>query len=146
LAYAEADFRTNDRDGNGINDFWTGDVAGLYKYGLIPREWAEADTAPLVPLVPEPIPYKGYYFKALMADDSMTPPALYRQDTDKKSGKVHNLERFGFVAYPAGGIAPAKYMWIVNENNSVPRRPLTSPPTSNWPSDDEQKSYWSKVQ
>lgn len=30
LATAEIDFRANDRDNNRINDFWTGDVAGLY--------------------------------------------------------------------------------------------------------------------
>jgi prepilin-type N-terminal cleavage/methylation domain-containing protein len=29
LGTAEADFRSNDRDGNVVNDFWTGDVAGL---------------------------------------------------------------------------------------------------------------------
>jgi len=34
LATAEADFRANDRDGNGVNDYGTGDVYGLY--GLIP--------------------------------------------------------------------------------------------------------------
>src|SRR5258706_3632595 len=27
---AEADFRNNDRDGNRINDYWTGDVKSLY--------------------------------------------------------------------------------------------------------------------
>ena len=30
MASAEADFRANDRDGNRIQDFWTGDVAQLY--------------------------------------------------------------------------------------------------------------------
>ncbi len=34
LTTAEADFRSNDRDGNRINDFWTVDVFALY--GLIP--------------------------------------------------------------------------------------------------------------
>ena len=30
LSSAEADFRANDRDWNHVNDFWTGDVKGLY--------------------------------------------------------------------------------------------------------------------
>ena len=30
LTSAEADFRANDRDWNGVNDFWTGDVKGLH--------------------------------------------------------------------------------------------------------------------
>lgn len=34
LSTAEADMRSNDRDGNLVNDFWTGDVFGLY--GMIP--------------------------------------------------------------------------------------------------------------
>jgi len=34
LATAEADFRANDRDGNRIADYWTGDVFG--RYGLVP--------------------------------------------------------------------------------------------------------------
>src|SRR6187455_327077 len=30
LSSAEADFRSNDRDWNHVNDFWTANVAGLY--------------------------------------------------------------------------------------------------------------------
>ena len=30
MATAQAEFRTYDRDGNGINDYWRADVAGLY--------------------------------------------------------------------------------------------------------------------
>src|SRR5437868_15151281 len=30
LTSAEADFRANDRDWNHVNDFWTGDIKGLY--------------------------------------------------------------------------------------------------------------------
>jgi type II secretory pathway pseudopilin PulG len=145
LPQAEAAFRTNDADKNGIQDFWTGDVAGLYTYGLIPREIAEADVAPLVPLVPQPIPYHGHYFKALLADDSESPPAVYRQVTDKKSGAVHNIERFGFVAYPAGGLASPKYMWIINEYNMDFRSPTTVPVPDNWPTDLQLKHTWAKV-
>ncbi len=34
ITSAEADMRSNDRDGNLVNDFWTADVYALY--GLIP--------------------------------------------------------------------------------------------------------------
>src|SRR5471030_2911674 len=30
LTSAQADFRANDRDGDGINQFWRADIAGLY--------------------------------------------------------------------------------------------------------------------
>jgi hypothetical protein len=144
LTSAEADFRANDRDGNGVNDFWTGDIAGLYKYGLIPRELAEADAAPLAPLVPQPIPYRGYFYKALLRDASETPPLEYRQDTDKKSGPVHNRERFGFVAYPADPWKTGKYSYLINENNTAFRSPASVPPPSNFPDDAGLKSAWSK--
>ena len=146
LCSAEALFRWEDRDGNGIKDYWTADVAGLYRYGLISREIAEADTAPLVPLVPTPIPYKGYYFRALVADDFEIPSVPYRQVTDLKSGAVHHLEKFGFVAYPAGGLFPTTYMWIVCETNTSLRSPMDIPVPVNFPSKQEFLSRWSKVQ
>jgi hypothetical protein len=145
LTHAESEFRSQDLDHNGIQDFWTGDVAGFYAYGLIPRELAEADTAPLHPLVPQPIPYHGYYFKALKQDDSETPPVEYRQDTDQKSGKVHNLDRFGFVAFPAGGLATGKRIKVVNENNTVFKTPSTNPVPTAWPTDNQMRSFWSKI-
>ena len=145
LTHAESEFRSQDRDHNGIQDFWTGDVAGLYAYGLIPRELAEADAAPLLPLVPQPIPYHGYYFKALQQDDSETPPIVYRQTTDPKSGAVHNLECFGFVAFPTEGLAAGRRIQVVNENNTVFKTPSTNPVPTAWPSDNQLKSFWSKI-
>jgi hypothetical protein len=144
LCTAEAEFRAKDRDGNGVRDFWTGDVAGLYKFGLIPRELAEADSAPVLPLVSQPIPWKGYFFRALTADDSETPPAPYQEDTDGKSGKVHSLSRFGFVAYPAEGITAPKLMWVINENNTSFGHRAGIPPPQNWPPDSILKT-WSKI-
>lgn len=144
LAAAERGYRSQDVDGNGIHDYWTADIAGLLRYGMIPRELAEADAAPLVPLVPQPIPYHGYYFKALVADDSVTPAAAYRQDTDKKSGAVHNLDRFAFVAYPAGGLGSPKHLWITNQDGEL-RSPITVPVPGNWPTDLQLKSTWGKV-
>ncbi|HUR39419.1 MAG TPA: DUF2950 family protein [Planctomycetota bacterium] len=146
LTKAEGEFRMNDRDGNGVQDFWTTDVASLYALGLIPRELAEADAAPLHPLVPQPIPYHGYYFRALQQDDSETPPAAYRQVTDKKSGAVHNLERFGFIAYPAEGFTAGKFFRIVNENNTVFHSLTGNPVPTAWPSDNQIRVSWSKIE
>jgi hypothetical protein len=142
LMSAEADFRANDRDRNGVNDFWTGDIAGLYKYGLIERGLAEADVAPLVPLVPQPIPYRGYFFKALQQDDSETLPVVYRQDTDQKSGKVHNLGRFGFVAFPAEPGKSGKAMFLINEYNPALNSYLSIPLPSSFPNETDRKRYW----
>lgn len=143
LTHAESEFRTQDRDRNGIQDFWTGDVSGFHAYGLIPRELAEADVAPLVPLVPVPIPYRGYCFKALQADGE--DGFVYPQITDPKSGAVHNLERFGFVAFPTGGLAAGKRIQVVNENNTVFKTPSTNSVPTAWPSDKQLMSFWSKI-
>jgi len=144
LTAAEAEFRANDRDHNVVQDFWTGDVSGLYAYGLIPRELAEADVAPILPLVPVPIPYQGYYFKALQSDGETG--SVYRQITDPKSGAVHNLECFGFVAYPSDGLAAPRRIMVVNENNTVFRTPSTNPVPGNWPSDRQIVLSWSKIE
>jgi hypothetical protein len=164
LSSAEADFRANDRDWNHVNDFWTGDVAGLYnvrpndgsngpEIQLIPRVLAEADAAPVKPLCPKPVPYHGYFFMALGLDPSLEdmdgnplPPVSYRQDTDKKSGKVHSLSNFGFVAFPATPGETGKYFYIINENNSVFRAEATIPFPRNWFTRDERRRYWSLPQ
>jgi len=143
LARAESEFRTNDRDGNGIRDFWTGDVAGLYRFGLIERSVAEADTSALTPLGSRPVPRNGYYFKVLRMDQSETPPVVYAQDTDKTSGKVHHEERFGFCAYPAEPGVTGNEVFIINENSSVFRAVAGKVPVpQDWPSDNEIKRLW----
>jgi hypothetical protein len=139
LAPAERDFHAHDRDGNGVNDFWTADLQGLYRAGLIRRDLAEADAD-----LPKPIPYYGYYYVALKLDESVTPPEPYRQDTDQKSGKVHHREKFAFLAYPADPGVSGIYYLMINENNTVFRARLGAPFPKNWPPDHELKSYWSK--
>jgi len=142
LSTAESDFRANDRDQNGVQDFWTGDVAGLYRFGLIPRGLAEADTAPLVPLVPQPVPYRGYFFRALEVDEE--DQEVYRQVTDKASGNVHHVAKFGFVAYPAESPKTGRYLWIINENCTSFRHATSGPAPKNWPADSVLRTY-SKV-
>jgi len=148
LTSAEADFRANDRDGNGVNDFWTADVAGLHylkfrgaPIALIPKEVADADASPLRATDFEPIPYHGYYFAALVTDESTTPRGVYRQETDGKGGKVHNLTQFGFCAFPAEPGVSGRYVIIINENNSLfYYHDWTGPPPTAWPDDNERKA------
>src|ERR1044071_8976237 len=53
LTSAEADFRSNDRDGNKVNDFWTGNVAGLYTMtnATITGNTANSTTDPALKLI-----------------------------------------------------------------------------------------------
>lgn len=152
VAKAEFEFREKDLDENGVKDFWTGDVAGLYgltvggkRIELIDQALAEADTSPLTPLVNRPHPFYGHYIVALESDGSISNPerGTYRQDTggSPPMGKVHNKARFGFCIYPAER-ALGRYMWIINQDN-VPRRCSTSIPIPKiWPNDCDLKKDW----
>ena len=148
LTSAESDFRTNDRDLNRVNDFWTGDVSGLYYLKpagdgpgirLIDESLANADAKPLLAPTKGTSPRACYLFQALDQDRNLKgAEAEYRRDTDKSARKVHNMEIFGFCAYPeneSGG----KYVFGVNENNTIFRENGTKPWTS-WPTDKDLKS------
>lgn len=144
MAAAEAVFRSNDLDRNGIPDFWTGDVAGLFRFGLIEREVALADLRPLVPLTPVPIPTGGYYYVALDVDDSVSPPLPYRQTTDPVSGRVHHLSRFGFMAIPARPGLTANAVVMINEENSLWAYRTGWSGRLAWPSDEERRMRCSR--
>ena len=60
-----------DEPRRGTGAFWTSDLAGLWHQGRrIPRELAEADAAPLKPLVRSPRSYHGYFFVAMEPGDT----------------------------------------------------------------------------
>ena len=147
IASAEADFHMNDRDGNGVTDFWTGDLKGLYTMTsalelrelgtsrmirLIELEVAASDAdgrfvpagglnRHLEPLA-RPGPRTGYWIVPLERDrsDGRPPGVAYRQDTggSPRMGACHHLGKFGFCAVPASRSA-GKYSFIINENNSI---------------------------
>ena len=111
LASAEADFRANDRDGNRVYDFWTGDVKGLFTMTSAADRGASGDRRdPPLKLIElqvaaadadashvsaggentalaafaSPAPFHGHWFGALELDRSLPagdPDAPYRQDT-----------------------------------------------------------------
>jgi prepilin-type N-terminal cleavage/methylation domain-containing protein len=148
LTSAEADFRANDRDWNHVNDFWVGDVKGLYTMTsaavsgngntttdpaikLIELSIASADTDPArfpngencdLSLFAVPSAKAGYWYMALSTDDSMngTSESTYKTDTGgtPTMGTCHNTSKFGFLAFPDSQSA-GKYCFMVNENNTI---------------------------
>ena len=117
-------------------------MAGLFRYGLIDRAVAEADARPLSPLVPEPVPYCGYFFVVMTLDESETPPEVLQKATDKTSGKVHHPTHFAFCAYPARHGKTGRAVFILNQNNTVFWNYVREEPLLHWPSDDDRRQQW----
>jgi prepilin-type N-terminal cleavage/methylation domain-containing protein len=193
LCVAEADFRSNDRDGNKVMDFWTGDMKGLYTLTntsvagagggttdpplrLIELSMATADSDDAVYAAGGEnmsvtsfgvIASKaGYWYAALTLDQSITgPEQTYKTDTGgtPPMGTVHNLHKYAFLTFPESNTF-GKYVFIVNENNTIYRSATTGPTRlgtanppgvagtgfpavyGNWPDDANLKSYWAKLE
>ncbi len=141
ITAAEADFRSNDRDGNGIHDFWTADVAGLHDLtppgSPTPLRLIDPAIAAADPGRPGAKPYHGYWFVAIETDENGAP---YRQDTAERGGAPrHNHSKFGFCAYPAEPGATGRAVFVVNEGNTIQRRTRKLGPVLRFPSGEEEE-------
>ncbi len=152
LATAEADFRANDRDGNKVNDFWTGDVAGLYcltnagePIKLIDASIAAADSAPLeaggehaaMTNFATMGPKSGYFFRAI---------PHYQEEPDGKeipynNATKRNASRFGFCAYPAQYESSGRVTFILNEGNSMWAKDTQGRPVGVFPADPSAEGW-----
>ena len=156
LTTAEADFRSNDRDGNRVTDFWTADVYALF--GLIGitssnvTPPADVNVSTTVVRLIEPAlagadglsqqalygnvefgpalvtggTKAGYIFRALHWEETAAGPTTLLNDTD----------RFAFIAFPIS-LSSGKLLYIVNSDNTIWRYSLpanytaTFQPTAN---------------
>jgi prepilin-type N-terminal cleavage/methylation domain-containing protein len=187
ITSAQADFRANDRDKNKVNDFWTNDVKGLYTFEshngtnqggtanmikLIEISVAGADSLLAGHASCEDITNittrsakSGFWYESLLTDASDTADTTYQTNTsgtDEAGAAVtatlYHTSKFGFLAHPDSASA-GKFAYIVNENNTIFRRALTSAlkasgiPTvrnttagfNDWPTDANLKSFWGKM-
>jgi hypothetical protein len=118
IAAAEEEFRNGDHDRNGVQDYWTRDVAGLCKFGgpgrpgalqSIPADLAAADGAQ-----PGCKPRNGYYFKAIPL-----------------AGKTG----FACCAYPADYDRSGKWTFVLNEKGQFYRVDTGGQPIHRWAPD-----------
>jgi hypothetical protein len=141
ITSAQADFRANDRDGDGVTQFWRADIAGLYVLApgggpairLIDPSVALADDRPVSDLskVGPRAPSHGYWFRALRHADENT--------LDAKS-------RFAAECHPADYPKPGRWTFIVDENNTLFRADLGHGRGIDvYPTDDDLKTKWTKV-
>ncbi len=163
LATGQADFRANDRDGNGVQDFWVGDVAGLYymtdpkgnPLRLISLNMAGLDGAPLADGVaagryrrPTLEPFCEYRVRVMthyIDDDGTLKP--YAQSTGGKPdlGPFHNHSRFAFCLYPANSVSSRNPTYILGEGNTMFKKHTAGQPVLVWPSDADLGTSWSRM-
>jgi len=157
VAVAEADFRMNDRDFNGYNDYWVADVSGLNRIAaagggslnLIESAFALADARPCVALDQEgvfrakgekqdvklvalgkPAPKAGYRFVALESyEDDNGKPTKYDDGTGRSA------DRYAFCAYPAEYPKSGTLTLIVGEDNNVFKKDTGGKPPQGYPRD-----------
>jgi hypothetical protein len=143
LTSAQADFRANDRDGDGVNQFWRADVAGLYTLKsrtcpengaikLIELSIASADDRPVSDLNPYAVrsAKAGYCFRAIRHEDEKTP----------------SPDRYAIIAFPEKYPESGLYTFVVDERNDLYRMDLGhGRGIEVFPTPAELKTKWSKL-
>ena len=141
LASAQAYFRANDQDNDGVNQFWRSDVSGLYTVAptgspaikLIELAVACADDRPKTDILKYSTlaPKAGYWYRAIRHADE-DPKAL-------------DPNRFAYCAFPDSPSA-GKYIFIVDENNTIFRAMANGRRGIEvFPTPEELKTSWSKL-
>ncbi len=148
-------FRDLDGDGNGVKDYWTADVAGLFALRdrngkmlkLVAADTARADLAPEQdayswPAPSEPTTGLGYFYKAMVMDEVWVP---YRQDPDGDGRSYTNTDKFALCAVPREYGKTGKMTFIVNEQGVVFEKDTKGKPIADWPGADPRTQGWSVV-
>ena len=130
VATAEVDFRMNDRDANGTNDFYVADVRNLYYLMVGPNrvELIELTIADACVTNMTVTPKAGYRYQVMVTDEN---GAAYNPGTGR------NVSRFGFTTFPDAINTTGKLEFIINQNNTMWKRDGTqmgaTPPTTTFP-------------
>jgi prepilin-type N-terminal cleavage/methylation domain-containing protein len=169
----ESTWRQGDIDGNGNSDFWTGDVAGLYRVAdgagnpvaMVAVDIAKADNAPLTTPTAAPRPYltadvrpagaavakSGYLYQAMTTDEN----GNAYQDTaivDVNGNSYYNSASFAFQANPEVYNSTGVNTFIVNQAGTIYRFDQgTNTAWLTWPGTDPSQvaapnGPWSTVQ
>lgn len=172
---AEENLKGNDVDRNGIGDYWTADLRGLYCIVMTATKrptaclsdlgMVKADTSP-VPEKYEGIDMDGdtspdtTYDTSVIEGFSEIPvpkngylfKALVEDEQGEAyaqdtdgTGSTHNYGQYGFCAYPAEYGATGTMTFIVNNIGSVFMRDTRGRPVESWPDAAVFGASWSKV-
>lgn len=141
ICTAQYDFRSNDRDRDGEQNFWTGDIAGLYALSpgndpqgyplrLIELSIATADADPVTDLshVGNPAPSSGFWYRAF----------------DRRGG-TNPYSQFAACAFPARYGDPWRDTFIISEDTVIYRKDLGHADGVFGYPDDPEAEGWSKL-
>jgi hypothetical protein len=124
ISCSELAFRMTDADGNGLNDFWTGDVANLHFCSPVsPATEASAGKFIELPLAQaDGSPLESYFFQGGFANFALPKAGywLFALDAFSEDGitiqyGISNPDRFGFVAVPDSYGSSGRLAFIVNQ-------------------------------
>jgi len=163
ILYAQADFKDNDRDGNGIADYWVRDVAGLYGLErgeggaeaapakeeasilkLIEPALAKADTTegrweyPTLG-IKKPESYAGCSVAALKYFEAGEKSVPYHKGTGR------NADRYGFVVYPATYAFSGRKTFILDHSGRIWSKDLEGEEIDAFP-DNPSVDGWMEVE
>lgn len=158
LNSTEGVWRQTDTDRNGVQDYWTRDVAGYYyiqdaagqELRYITEVMARADRLGLGTYRKDnPTPLSGYWLRAMKTDEDGNP---YIEEGGSVPTAVPvadhastNTSKYGYCAYPVEyGVAGTK-TYIVNEEGVLYEKDLGPDATEGcdtWPADDPTTKGW----
>ena len=124
--------------------YWVGDVTELYRLGIISQEVAEADTAPLKPLVDRPRPYAGYYIRAMLSGPTLRSGVDWNTETTSFKGLKTNKVTSAFCIYPAKAGRPDLPIYITCPVGIFMKPSEGNQPILEWPSGDWRR-VWAMV-
>ncbi len=151
LVSCEGVWRQTDSDFNGVQDYWTLDVAGYYhrldsggnKLKYVDVRMAQADRLGLATYVDErPEPKSGYWLRVMLTDENGEP---YLQDADGDGTASTNPSKYGYCAYPSEYGVSGTMTYIINEEGVVYEKDLGADAKEGcetWPDADPTTKGW----
>jgi hypothetical protein len=147
LKQAQETFKNSDSDRNGVADYWTRDVAGLWGLKdaagqpifLVDPALAQSDPDGIGRYGLGASPRSGYHVKAMVTDADGEP---YAKDEDKDGSAFTNKTRWAVTAWPALYGGSGRMTFIVGQDGKVWKKDTQGKPADRWPGKDPAAEGW----
>jgi hypothetical protein len=147
LRQAQETFKNSDSDRNGVADYWTRDVAGLWGLKdaagqpifLVDPALAQSDPDGAERYGLGQNPRSGYHVKAMVTDADGEP---YAKDDDKDGSAFTNKARWAVTAWPALYGGSGRMTFIVGQDGKVWKKDTQGKAADRWPGKDPAAEGW----